>query len=265
MPKTIFLCALISCSLISRAQHSVTAGITMFPYYNSLGKFMNDDHLIIEENTFQPLHDSRTYYNYGLNLSYQFDKEDYFHQVQFIGGHRYIQEYYGDLVIDDGYGGGYNDTSWTRYNQFNYGLNYMIGSNYQLGNLSLGGGVGMSVQRIGKGYQDWYIHFEYLYDGQLQYERTITERVTSAGGFGYGLVAELNLEYQLGDNFSLGFSLQNYLMHFIFIEKDHRVGKEDWTDGWMFPDSEWDFKVNNKDQKIGFSRITPVFYCRFAL
>lgn len=241
------------------AQNSIGAGIRSTPFYSSLGKFMNEDHLI-RDGWGVARHDSRTYLFYGLGFDYQFDKDEKFNQlVQFTIGHRFITERLDEQYSESGH------RQSTNYNQLSYCLNYLLGDQWKIGRFSFAGYLGASVQRIGKGHQDWRTADYNIIDGQKVENYITTQRMTTAGGWGLGIVSNLELSYEFNTKISIVSSFANYFSFLFFLEEDHYVGEYLAPEDSLFPSNSWDYKSKNKDLRLGFSRISPSLMFRIKL
>lgn len=265
MKSNFFLLLLIYFGINSNiiSQVSVAAGFRLTPHYSSLGKFMNEDHLINDGTN--PIHDSRTYLRYGLGIDLKFNQAKIFYQqFQFTVGHRYIHESLEMINIDPGTN---DEGGWIeelKYNQVNYALSYLIGAKVSSGRLTLSAAIGGALHRIGKGHQTWHRNSYYkpeYYEGW--YEIT-NQKSIIGGGWGVGLVSQIELALKINDRLSIGAAFNNHLTFLMFKEKDQYKGTFDSNPNSIFPDSSWEDESNNDHYRIAASRIVPSFMLIFT-
>lgn len=242
---------------ITKGQFNLEFGITQAPFYSSLGKFMNEEFLLNDGNN--PRHDKRNYYNYAVNFTGEFEsKNNGFNKVQFIIGHRNIKEEYFDEFIDVGYK--QTDSENTTYNQLMYILNYVYEKKIDISKIKFGIGLGASIQRIGKGYQNYYTEFRDIGDGGSYDLYEIWDyNITTAGGWAFGIVGSISGEYKISDKLSIGLDLQSYLSFLTFTENDHVLGSYR-TNSSVYSNSDIDLYSKNNFRRISTSQITPNFH-----
>lgn len=264
MKSTFFIFCLLLLLINSTvySQSSVALGFRMTPFYSSLGKFMNEDHLI--NDGVDPIHDSRTYLKYGLGLDYRFrESKDIFHQIQLTIGHRYISENLEQIWNSD-----YEETIWKeslKYNQLSYVLNYLFGSKISSGRMTISAAIGGSFQRIGKGYQKHQYNYNYYTnDNTYEYYEISQSEITVGGGWGIGLVSQIELAIKMSEKISIGATMNNYLTFLMFSEPDHNIGSFVSTPDSISSDSYWDEKTSNEHYRIAASRIAPGFFLKYT-
>lgn len=245
-------------------QNSMSVGFRQTPFYSSLGKFMNEDHLINDGTN--PVHDTRTYLRYGLGIDYMIQSSEIlFHQVQATVGHRYIKEKYENVQFVSGT----NDVSgWieeTEYNQVTYVLSYLLGGKYEFGRFIFSGGLGGSLLRIGKGYQSWYSNNYYEPEGFEGWYEITDQKITTGGGWGIGVLSQFEVGIKINEKLIVSASVNNYFTFLMFVEKDKFRGTYDSNPGNIFPDSSWDTEAENKHYRLDASRIAPAFKLNFLL
>lgn len=248
----------------SICQTSLSIGFRQTPFYSSLGKFMNEDHLI--NDGIHPIHDSRSYLRYGLGIDYTIQtNENLFHQIQVSVGHRFIREKYENIQIISGTN---DESGWieeTEYNQVTYVLNYLFGGRYEVGRFIFSGGLGGSMQRIGKGYQSWYSNNYYEPEGFEGWYEITDQKIITGGGWGIGIISQFETGIRINEKLLLSASFNNYFTFLMFTEKDKYRGTFDSNPGSIFPDSSWDTEADNKHFRLDASRIAPAFKLNFQL
>lgn len=247
---------------LSFSQSEFSFGITQAPFYSSLGKFMNED-FILNDGT-KKRHDKRSYYKYGINLSYKYyGANSNFHMAQFIMGHRSIHEEYNYDFFDLGYSQHWIER--TTYNQLTYVVNYIFGKTLTMGKFSLDIGIGLSVQRIGKGIQDYYSEFNEIGDSYPVTSEVWDNYIETAGGWGVGLLGSLSGSYTLSKRIGSGIRLQSYFSFLFFNERDHIIGTYTTINNFMYTNSSWDIEVKNDFLRFDASRMSPELFLSFKL
>jgi hypothetical protein len=241
--------------LLAKGQLNLEFGITQAPFYSSLGKFMNEEFLIPDG--IKPI-DKRNYYKYALSIGgVKQSKNNGFNKVQIILGHRHINEYYYSEFIDIGYK--QTGREFTNYNQLMYVLNYVFEKKIEMNKIRFGIGIGGSLQRIGKGHQEYYKEFMEVSDNGSYDNYDIWDfKITTAGGWAFGLTGLISGEYQISERLSIGLDLQSYLSFLTFTEKDHIVGTFR-TNSSVYSNSDTDVYSNNDFRRIAPSYLTPNF------
>lgn len=208
-----------------------------------------------------PIHDTRTYFSYGIGLDYRFYKSNKASRmIQITVGHRYIKE-----TVDRFFESQYDASEWKEhinYHQVNYSLGYFIGNGFSLERISFNGDIGLSLQRIGRGHQDWSRSI-YTYSGS---ENSFSEQKSKiGGGWGFGLAAVFEIEFKINDKITFSSAINNNFSFLMFLGEDHHKGQfYDLAEGFT-PDMTWDTKEKNRMFRLTNSRVTPSFMIRFAL
>ncbi len=255
MSGRILISIIVLFPLLTKGQINLEFGITQAPFYSSLGKFMNEEFIIPDG--IKPI-DKRNYYKYALYIGgVKQSKNSGFNKFQLIVGHRHINEAYFSEFIDIGYKQSARES--TNYNQLMYVLNYVFEKKIEINKIKFGIGFGATIQRIGKGFQDYYKEFREISDNGSYNNYDIWDfKITTAGGWALGCIGSVSGEYGISENISVGLDLQSYLSFLTFTEKDHIVGTFR-TNSSIYSNSDTDIYSNNEFRRVASSYLTPNF------